>query len=743
MEGYSNVDGQPRLRASDGESPPNEPSTSRTKMYVAVAVLGVVALGATSLIAGRSDSGTATSTETTTATVVETSAPPTTTVQLEPAVTEPPSTTAETPPDDPFAETDPESAALDAVWTGGQFTSPAALLGADPPTTVVTLDGDGVLRELDMATGRLVKIQIGSTPAQSQVVVGRSSTLVSVRRGPAGAGAAALYRVGEPSIEVEGDSGQANFAARPNSDGFTGFGFGFGDDSNEFFDLAVTASGVLEQTPANLEDGAPWLRRFGPNGNALFEDGGSVFEVQPDDAITLLTSGELLATSSHHVLVRECDDAHECTTLLIDGAQGERRIVTVGPEFDAAFLADTAQVSPDGSKLWFPRFDQDSTEYIMDLETGAAVEIGANPGSFGTEFSAPGYIWTADSSGVIRSTFNALEFVDAATGVRTEFGGEFAGEIAFGVRLDLSGVPSPPPSEPTDTGIQIAGYGDGVVHRIDIDSGEIISVEATPIGSSAPVFVMSDSNGVSVVAYDNVDGIRVEGDVATPITDDPFGGLMLAGPRPDTLWVPGDRSSGTYELYDSLGQPTGDIILLPEFAASASGADGAGGIVSLSTLGGAYALDPTGVERITTGELLALGPTAAVAEECDEAYNCGVVIIDRLTGDRSPFEDPVLAASLAEPPSRAFLTGHAVAPSADVALLYEQVSHGFVFVELDTGRATTAPPPDPQSIVVWSDDGRAAVYLSDGRLQIFDRATSSVRALEGVPPLRSFAALAE
>lgn len=746
--GDGNVDAPLRQRASaeQGQAPS---SAGRTKMFVAVAVLGVLGLVAINLIAGRDDSGSSTdASDTSEVSVPDSDAPPATDGQLEPAVTEPSPTTTAAPsqpaPDDVFPGTGPLGESGDPTWTKGVFAPPAALRDAEIPTTIVLVTSDGVLRELDMASGQMVELEIGPSVFSNQMVVGRSSTLISGAQGAVGAGTAVVYRAGERPIDLGGETGQATFTARPSSDEFVGFRFGVGPD--DFRDLVVSPDGVLQETPTSLEDvRPPWLRRYAPNGSELFSDGGSIFAEDAEGSVSLLTSGELLASSSHHMLVRECDATHVCTWSVIDGATTERQVVQVGPEFVPAFVAQSAQLSPDGSKLWFSRFDKESSEFIMDLTTGTALVIASGAGPAEIEPSADRYVWTADSAGVIRSTTSSLEFVDATTGERSEFADEFANPIAFGVRLDLVGVPSPPTLEPVVTDIQLAGYGEGAVYFIDVDTGDIARIPVDEIQSEAPVFVVPDQNGVSVVSYDNVDGVRVEGDVVTPINDGPFSGPMVAGLRPDTLWVPGDRSSGglpgTYDLFDSLGRPVDGTIRLPKNADGAAGSDGQGGVVAQSAIGGAYAIGPNGVERITTGQLLALGSTTAVADECDDDFVCGVVVIDRLTGERTALAQIVLASVVAEPPQTLGLMGRSVSPNGDVALMFNKVSGEMIFVDLVTGEAVPAPTPDFESTLVWSADGGAAVYLSDGRLRLYDRSSSSVRLLDQFPQLRAVAEL--
>lgn len=714
-----------------------------------MAVLGVLAIGAASLLGGRGGTDTAGPGDTTAPTVAASDVPATTTEQLAPVETEPPPSTTDneggTPPK--VVAGDPGVADEVPIWTKGVFAVPEALRDLEANTTIVVVTRDGVLRELDLPSGNTRQIDVGPVFGFNQFLVGRSSTLLSGDTSLTTRPSAGFYRAGFPPVDLGRDSSSANFAVRPSSDEFIGFVFGEGPD--DYLELTVQADGTMTTTPASAADWrVPWLRRFGPNGNEIFVEGGTVFEARPDGSVALVTRGEVLSYSSHHLLVRECDDDYVCTESTIDGLTGEHRPVIIGPEHVEG-LVDGAQVSPDGNMLWFVKYGPEPTELIMDLSTGETIDIGASSLSGqGGQFATGSHVWTADSSGIIRSAVTTLEFVDATTGEATSIGDEFASPVMYGVRLDLVGVPAPVLDDTIDTGIRIVGYGDSTtggfngVHRIDIDSGQIVSVDVDRIQSSAPVFVFSDPAGISVVSYDHVDGIRLEGDSATPITVDSFHGLMLAGPQPGTAWVPQESGplgqTTLYELFDSLGQQVDGQLRVPTDSTGISAsADGLGGVVALSNLGGAFIIDETGTERITTGELLALGPTVAIADECDDSYVCAMVSIDRASGERTVFEPSILTASTGVSPQPVG-SGQSVDPSGQVALMYNSVSEGFMFADLVTGRMAPAPAPDLLSAVVWSVDGRAAVYLSEGVLNLYRRSTADVRPLPQFPELRAF-----
>ncbi|HEX8768802.1 MAG TPA: hypothetical protein VF714_10550, partial [Jatrophihabitans sp.] len=62
-------------------------------------------------------------------------------------------------------------------------------------------------------------------------------------------------------------------------------------------------------------------------------------------------------------------------------------------------------------------------------------------------------------------------------------------------------------------------------------------------------------------------------------------------------------------------------------------ADGAGYLL-FPGIGGLYQARPHGIHRISTGLLLAAGPTGWLVIECDERYRCQTVLVDRANGHR-------------------------------------------------------------------------------------------------------------
>jgi hypothetical protein len=81
-------------------------------------------------------------------------------------------------------------------------------------------------------------------------------------------------------------------------------------------------------------------------------------------------------------------------------------------------------------------------------------------------------------------------------------------------------------------------------------------------------------------------------------------------------------------LVDLNGRSTG-VSLPVQYA----GPDGAGYLLA-TMVGGTYEARPGQLHRITTGSILAIGPTGWLAEECDDRHRCTLDVIDRHRGER-------------------------------------------------------------------------------------------------------------
>ena len=76
-------------------------------------------------------------------------------------------------------------------------------------------------------------------------------------------------------------------------------------------------------------------------------------------------------------------------------------------------------------------------------------------------------------------------------------------------------------------------------------------------------------------------------------------------------------------------------------------ADAISGVVVYGAPGGTYHVGPDGAYRLTSGQVIALGSQKLLATDCGENLTCGLVVIDRATGEATP-----LIPTLLEPTHR-------------------------------------------------------------------------------------------
>lgn len=179
------------------------------------------------------------------------------------------------------------------------------------------------------------------------------------------------------------------------------------------------------------------------------------------------------------------------------------------------------------------------------------------------------------------------------------------------------------------------------------------------------------------------------------------------GRTPDSLWLATGAGDVVLTLYGLDGVPLGAPRRMSDVH-HLLGADG-NGEVAVATAGGAYVTSPDGWQRLTTGRVLALGPTMAVVEECDEVLWCRDIVVDRRTGTRRV---------LLEPASRSNGDGALGAVSADgtVAVLSDGCGTRLDRLDLTTGALSRVAATDVGSTArpAWSPDGTFLWFVDDG-----------------------------
>ena len=207
----------------------------------------------------------------------------------------------------------------------------------------------------------------------------------------------------------------------------------------------------------------------------------------------------------------------------------------------------------------------------------------------------------------------------------------------------LPAASTPPTSLPSVTDVgrpllavpadwELFGRADASMVRIQLAAGRVTVTPFPLLSSDGPASFVVGPDRALVLSLDQIGGYSiVDGQPYQPLSDKfPLAGPALPGPDPTHIWIPGHGN--TMVLVDFQGNPTGPIVTPPADVGLMS-PDGAGYMLFYG-VGGVYDVRPNGVTRITTGQLLATGPTGWVADECDAQFRCATTVINRSTGAR-------------------------------------------------------------------------------------------------------------
>jgi hypothetical protein len=343
----------------------------------------------------------------------------------------------------------------------------------------------------------------------------------------------------------------------------------------------------------------------------------------------------------------------------------------------------------------------------------------------------------------------ALAAVAVAAAVAHGTGGTPAPQPSAVVGLAPSagfGTPAPGPTvveagRPllgVSAGWELLGWGpDGVV-RVQLAPGRVTRTAVPALDSSGPTSFVVGRDWAIVRPLDVVPAYVVrDGQPARPLTG-ALGrsGPGLPGPDPDHLWVANGAGAGAEAiLVDATGRPTGASV--PVNSNGFPEPDGAG-YVLLRGPAGSYTARPGSRRRITTGDLLAVGPIGWLTRECGERSRCAMTFVDRATGTGHPLGGPPVEPSQGS-------TGVISPDGAIAALPAATTVVGVTLLGLATGTAREVKLPAglaaQDATMAWSPDSRwLFVAARDGRVYPIDAATGQVHDLGVVlPPLSQIA----
>jgi hypothetical protein len=310
-----------------------------------------------------------------------------------------------------------------------------------------------------------------------------------------------------------------------------------------------------------------------------------------------------------------------------------------------------------------------------------------------------------------------------------------------------SPVPAPSGSAPTVTrsggpllgvraGWELFARGPDGVARIELAAGRVTWTRVPPLDSSGPTAFLTGPGWTMIRPLDEVAGYLVpDGRSAMPLPGElRRGGETLPGPDPATVWRGLDQ---TLRLIDVTGRPAGPTIPVPQdlFQPTPDGT----GYALLTGTGGVYLAKPGGLTRVTSGQLLAAGPTRWLVRECDATYQCQTLAVDRATGARQP---------VAMVAGRLYGSLGSISPDGAFAAVLEDHATGarpaVHVVVLRTGddrRPNQPLRPSGDGAMAWSPDSRwLFVANEDGRIWPLQAATAEVLELGApLPPVDQLA----
>jgi WD40 repeat protein len=236
------------------------------------------------------------------------------------------------------------------------------------------------------------------------------------------------------------------------------------------------------------------------------------------------------------------------------------------------------------------------------------------------------------------------------------------------------------------------------------------------------------AEAVFVHPLDSVSGFLIADDGTTRRWTG--GGILFPGPDSRHVWratgadsetsltlfeVQGDRATST-----RLELPAADATLVP---------DGQGYALAYAS-GGLYALRPTGITRISNGEVIAAGPNRLLASRCDQQARCLPVVLDQRFQPLEP-QPALQVEELGEG-----LSGVISADGRVAALTTDSPEDSLRLLDLRTGASrridlrTRSSRSYMTSQVAFSPDSRwLFVAGSDYRAHAVDVRTGEIRTL--------------
>lgn len=292
-----------------------------------------------------------------------------------------------------------------------------------------------------------------------------------------------------------------------------------------------------------------------------------------------------------------------------------------------------------------------------------------------------------------------------------------------------------------DTGWEIVGFGPEGLVRIDPHEG-VVTRTSLSMTRHPYAVIISTGRNFTAITFNESGGYLVPDGSRPRRLQGLLADAALAAPAPDPdhLWAitrptsqPSDEQV-QIRLVDQRGRPTGQRLPVPHSSYGFGLADGRGYLV-LDGIGGTYEAQPDGLHRVTSGTLLAAGPTRWLTTDCDDHGACHLNVVDRRDGARHQ-----LAGSHPE----LFQAPGVISPDgryASILVAGAGAARVMIF-DLATGRRQliNAPLyPTVQQFQAWTPDSHLLLVADgQGTLYAVDPATGEARKIEAsLPPIHA------
>jgi hypothetical protein len=278
------------------------------------------------------------------------------------------------------------------------------------------------------------------------------------------------------------------------------------------------------------------------------------------------------------------------------------------------------------------------------------------------------------------------------------------------------------------TGWELFGRGEGYLVRIQPAAGRITRTTIPQLDSSGPVSIAAGSDQVLIRPLDNVPGYLVPDDKPARELSSPLdqAGPVFPGPAPNQVWIwPGDQPAMALASLDGARLP--ESIPIPQGGSGFDAIPDGAGYLLFSGIGGVYDSRPEGLRRITTGAVMAVGPTGWLVVECDEQYRCHTVLVGRLDRSRRAVDAGLISRE----------RHGVISPDGSTVAIWTSGPDGNIglyLLDLRSGNQRVLPVSGSQlsydgGVVFAPDSTRLFVVEEDGTLAVVDCRTGTIGTL--------------